>query len=412
MNKRIFLGKEINQIKASNLSKVLLAFLSDDPVYRVDLAKKFSLSQTTITKLTDELIKFGIIAEYGTEEILEQRGAGRPRTILRLLPDARYAIGVHIGIGTYRIAITNLKGEIRCSEVKNFDLGNSPYDVLLDIVNGINHCIEVNKINRSFIIGIGVGASALVDHNQGVNILAPRLGWKNVPIKRILSDQLELPVVVDNNVRAMALGEGFFGKGFGASPLIFIYGRVGIGAGIIINNQILRGNSYGAGEIGHFVMIPEGGKFCHCGKRGCLETLVSEAEILNQAQDLVDKNPDSILASCLRRNEIENPVERVYLAAREGDILAQGIIDNCGYFLGLIIADLVNLLDPELIILGGMFYECQDLILPKTQEVIKEKSFTKEGQRIQVEISQFGWQASMVGAAALALIKFFYLLDH
>ena len=148
MDTRNFLGREINQIKASNLSKVLLAFLSDEPVYRVDLAKKFSLSQTTITKLTDELIKFGIIAEYGTEEVLEQRGAGRPRTILRLLPNARYAIGVHIGIGTYRIAITNLKGEIRCSEVKNFDLGTSPYDVLLDIVNGINHCIEVNKINR------------------------------------------------------------------------------------------------------------------------------------------------------------------------------------------------------------------------------------------------------------------------
>ena len=412
MDTRNFLGREINQIKASNLSKVLLAFLSDEPVYRVDLAKKFSLSQTTITKLTEELIKFGIIAEYGTEEAIEQRGAGRPRTILRLLPDARYAIGVHIGIGTYRIAITNLKGEIRCSEVKKFNSGTSPYEVLLDIVDGINNCLEVNKINRSSIIGIGVGASALVDHIQGINILAPRLGWKNVPIKRILSDQLEFPVVVDNNVRAMALGEGFFGKGFGASPLIFIYGRVGIGAGIIVNNQILRGNSYGAGEIGHFVMIPEGGKLCHCGKRGCLETLVSEAEILHQAQNLADKNPGSTLASFLQRNDIENPVEQVYLAARDGDLLAKDIIDNCAYFLGLIIADLVNLLDPELIILGGMFYECQDLILPKTQEVIQEKSFAKEGQRIRVEISQFGWKASMVGAAALALIKFFYLLDH
>ena len=169
-------------------------------------------------------------------------------------------------------------------------------------------------------MGVGVGASGLVDPATGVNVVAPNLGWHDVPIREILARRLKMPVFVDNNVRAMALAEAMFGAGRGVSTLAFVYSRVGVGAGFVVAGDVYRGSRAGAGEIGHTTMIPAGGARCRCGNTGCLEMLVSEPEIVRQAQVLAARAPDSLLARELTtddgRRTMDEPASAMVVGRR------------------------------------------------------------------------------------------------
>ena len=321
-----FQGSNIVNVKAHNMQAVLLSLLTsvdsrgDKLLSRVQLARKTNLSSTTITNLVSELIEQGIITEDKSDRGDEQRPVGRPRTGLALVPDARYVVGVHIGVGLYRIAVMNLRAEIVCSKIVNFIINNPPENVLQAISEDIHELVNSCSVDRRMILGVGVGASGLVDYQEGVNILAPNLDWHHVHIRDVLEGHLGLPVVVENNVRAMALGEAYFGCGREAESVAFVYGRTGVGAGFVINHQLFRGSSTGAGEIGHMIMVPENGELCRCGNRGCLETQVSEAVIVRRSQRIAETEPDGILAHLLAKPGERSQVECVFQAARQGDL--------------------------------------------------------------------------------------------
>jgi len=199
-------GHNLTVVKAHNLSAILLRLLRNETVSRVELANELSLTSSTISNLAAELLDDGIITEVEVEETSTRRRVGRPRQMLKLIPSARYSIGVHIGVGIFRIAITNLRAKIIISQTTEFDLETSYDEVMVNIVEEINHLIEISGVDQNLIIGIGIGASGLVDRENGINVLSPRLGWENVPIRAILESHFDLPVCVDNNVRSMALG--------------------------------------------------------------------------------------------------------------------------------------------------------------------------------------------------------------
>ena len=351
-----FPGSNINLVKAHNLQAILLSLLHSGKLSRIQLAKNTSLSTTTITNLIFELLEEGVVVEEGTQVNNNQRKVGRPRTALRLVPNARIAIGVHIGIGLYRVALVNLCAEIITNTIEQYSLDSAPDEVLGSIANTIKTLVEKSCVENNSIIGVGVGASGLVNYETGVNISAPNLGWDNVPVQSYLESKLNYQVTVDNNVRAMALGEAFFGSGRGIDTLAFVYGRVGVGAGFVFNGQIYHGSNTGAGEIGHIKMVPDGGEICRCGKRGCLETLVSEPAIIKQARQIAEGNPNGQLAQFLKEAENSSELELIFDAARYGDKETLAMIDEKACYLGLALANLVNILNPELIILGGMFF--------------------------------------------------------
>lgn len=404
------LGSNINLVKSHNIRAVLLSLLQDGPTSRVELAEKLSLSTTTITNLISEMLEQGIILEEQIETPEKQRRVGRPRRMLHLVPSARYSIGVHIGVGLFRVAITNLCAEIIYNEIATFDLSTPPEDVVRDIVGIVEVVIEKSKIERERVIGVGVGASGLVNYELGINVLAPRLGWENVPIQRLMENQLDLPVCVDNNVRTMTLAEAFFGDGRGVSVLAFVYGRIGVGSGIVVNGQVFRGSGAGAGEIGHTTIIPKGGESCTCGNTGCLETLLSESVWIRHAEELAASYPDSILAAYLEQDNERSPIELVFKAASDGDELAQQFIEDRSCYLGIALANLVNVLNPEMIILGGMFAQGSDLILPIAEAKMRETAFAGLGEDVKLQVTSYGWRAGVIGAAALALTTYFYQL--
>ncbi len=408
MTDTTYLGSNINLVKAHNMQAILLSLLHESELSRVELAKRTFLSTTTITNLISELITDGIVYENSNPIDHSPRQVGRPRTALCLIPDARYALGVHIGIGLFRVALVNLFDEILFSEIGNFDLSNPAGDVLDQMADLVEEMITKNQVDRQKILGLGIGASGLVNYQAGINVLAPNLGWKNVPIQRIFEEKLLMPVVVDNNVRAMALGEALFGCGQNVESLVFVYGRTGVGAGFIIGGQVYRGSSTGAGEIGHVTILTENGDLCRCGKKGCLETLVSEPVIIRRARQIAHEYPNSLLAVLLEQPGDELPLERIFRAARLEDPYANEIINQISGYLGIILANVVNLLNPELILLGGMFAQGHDLFIPAVTRTMREMAFAGMADNVRVKPTSFGWKAGVIGASALALSRFLY----
>ncbi len=310
-------GRNLNLVKAHNLSAILIRLLQSEMVSRVELAKELSLSSTTITNLTAELLEDKIIVEEEVEvTTIKRKQVGRPRRMLRLIPSARYAIGVHIGVGMFRVAITNLIADIITNRTVKFDLASSPEDVIKEIAQVIEQTIKESGVDRKRIIGIGVGSSGLVDTVAGVNMVAVRLNWEAVPIRSLLESYVNLPICVENNVRSMALGEAFFGVGREVSVLAFVYGRIGVGAGFVVDGKLFRGSGAGAGEIGHTVILGQAGETCSCGNTGCLETLISEPVLLKQARNIASQYPDSLIAQYLRGQDEDNLIERIFAAAR------------------------------------------------------------------------------------------------
>jgi glucokinase len=304
--------------------------------------------------------------------------------------------------------VVDLFAETVCGKIVEFDPDMPPFEVIEQIAASVENAIAESQVDRRKILGVGVGASGLVNFQTGVNLLAPNLGWNNIPIQELLEIALALPVIVDNNVRAMALGEAYFGAGRGVDSLTFVYGRTGVGAGFVFGGNVFRGSSTGAGEIGHTIVIPQGGEPCRCGKRGCLETLVSETVILREAKEIARRNPAGLLAQQMSQNSELQPIERVFNAARQGDLETRRMIETRACYLGIALANLVNMLNPELILLGGMFAQGYDLILPVAAQTMRDTAFAGLGEKVRVQTTSFGWRAGVIGASALALLRYFY----
>lgn len=401
-----FVGSNITNVKAHNLQAILRTLLHQGAVSRVRLAQLTGLSTTTITNLVTELLDQGIVAEDDREPNLSG-SVGRPRIPIRLVPSARYAVGVHVGVGDIHVAVTDLFGEVQSHLTMSHALHAPAEEVLDRVTDLIEQTIARTEVDRARIVGLGVGASGLVDPHTGVNVLAPNLNWQNLPIGDILAKCLGLPICVDNNVRTMALAEAMFGAAQEVNTLAFVYARVGVGAGFVMEGNIYRGSRAGAGEIGHTTIIPVDGAPCRCGNTGCLETLVSESRILRLAQDLAARYPESILASKLS-DASQPPIEQVFEAARAGDKETQAMLRERSHYMGIALANLVNSINPDMIIMGGLFATGHDVLLPSVEETMRQRSFANLGDSVVLRVTTFGRKVGMIGAAALALDAFFY----
>jgi glucokinase-like ROK family protein len=402
-----FAGSNISNIKAHNLQAILRTLLHQGAISRVRIAQLTNLSTTTITNLVAELLEQGIVAADDDRELHQSGGVGRPRIPMRLVPSARYAVGVHIGVGNIRIAVADLFGQLQNYLVMSHEPEDPSEEVLDHVANLIEQAIVESGVSRERLVGIGVGASGLVDPQTGVNVLAPNLNWRNLPIRDIFSQRLGMPVCVDNNVRAMALAEAMFGAAREVNTLAFVYARVGVGAGFVVNGSVYRGSRAGAGEIGHTTIIPVGGAPCRCGNTGCLETLVSESEIVRLAQSLAARYPNSILAAQLK-DPSKSLIEQIFKAAHIGDEQTQAMLQERAHYMGIALANLVNVVNPDMIIMGGLFAAGHDQLLPQVEETMRQRAFADLGKSVALRVTTFGHKVGVIGAAALALDAFFY----
>jgi len=400
---RVLSGKN-EMMRDLNRCLVLNVVRNSEPISRIDIAKKLNLSPSAISNITNELIRKEFIREIGPGS---SQNLGRKPTLLEVDSQTWYVIGVDLErVTSIKVGITNLKGKL-IAKVEEPAKNTSPYQVVDLIAGLIDRLINKVNIKRERIIGIGMGAPGLLDQKEGKVIYSVYLGWKNISLRKLIEKKTGIPLIIDTDTNAPALAEQRYGAGKGARDVIYITIGPGLGAGIIIDGQIYHGIDGTAGEFGHTIIDPNG-PLCSCGNYGCLETLVAESSMTKQVIEGINKG-EATLINNLTKNRGDLTPEIIYKAALKGDKFAIQIIQKTGYYLGLGLVNLVNLLNPEVIVIGGDISQVADVLLKPVKEVVSSRALSAPAQRVKILASHFGKDAGILGAATLFLESVFQI---
>lgn len=375
-------------IKELNQSIVLNFLRFHSPISRAQISKRTGLNKATVSSIVDGLIEDGLVLEVGHGHT----GVGRRPVLLDFNAALGYAIGVDLGVDYLRMVVTDLSAKIiSVSNVECNLLDAPPATSLSTISKLIQDVISSVPDSKLGVIGVGIGVPALVDYSRGIVLNAPNLKWYNVHLKAVLENHLRLPVLVDNEANAGALGEKLFGSGRQVSDLVYISTGVGIGTGVIVRNELVRGAHGVAGEFGHMTIEVNGLK-CTCGNNGCLEMYASEKALVNKYYHLTGKTVTGRDIIQLLSDRDPSALEAIQATAR---------------YLGVGISNLLNGLNPDLIIIGNRLSEAQESILRPIEDVVKARCFTMSYTNTRIEVSSLGRDACAVGAASLILHKYF-----
>ncbi len=299
-------------------------------------------------------------------------------------------------------AIISNKGQIVAKERCLTLADEGPQPVIRRIFSTIDHLLSQRNINPSQLDSISIAAAGAIDFKKGLITSSPHLpDWHDVPLRDIVEEKYKVNTFLINDASAAALGEHHFGAGQGVNNLILLAVGTGIGGGIILNGRLYSGASGSAGEIGH-ITIDVGGPKCDCGNTGCLEALVSGTAVAKEAIRRIKQGERSSLTEAVG-GEIEDiTAEEVLTAAWDGDSLASEIILKAATYLGVGLANIVNIFNPEMIIIGGGIAKMGDLLLNPARQVARERAFPLSTQVVQIVPAQLGDDAGVLGAAVFA----------
>ncbi|NPV53942.1 MAG: ROK family transcriptional regulator [Firmicutes bacterium] len=394
---------DLNLIKNINELVVLNSIRNLGPISRADLARITGLNPSTITDIVNSFLD----REYVKESNLGESTGGRKPLLLELNLPAFLMVGVLLSdelVSLVMDARGNILSRVAEDPAPLEDAPNSSAGLSMKrVVRLIRKALKSAGIGTRSIRGIGVGITGLVDSVNGVAIFSPNLGWENVNVKQTLENEFGVPVMVDNDVKAMALGELWFGAGKGLRHVVVFNMDEGLGAAIIINGEIYRGANGSAGEVGHSPMgDPQ--KRCRCGNSGCLETVTGGTALVADVRNRVLAGTQTKVLSMAGGDVRMITSQIIFEAARSGDEVARSSIDKLAHYLGLGIASAVNELDPECVILGGnTIYEGGELLLEGARRSCSQHVFGVSKRAIRIELARLGRDSSPIGAGALVL---------
>jgi glucokinase len=305
-------------------------------------------------------------------------------------------IGVDLGGTNLRTALLTTDGDILQRHKEATIVSDGWEKIVFRIAQNVERLREAAVARGLDIRVVGVGAPGVIQMNTGVVVKSPNFpDWNKLPLQDELKRTLRLPVFIENDANAAALGEHWRGAGNGISSMIFVTLGTGVGGGIVLNNKIWHGADGMAGEIGHITMIPDG-RPCSCGNTGCLEMYASARGIV---QSYWEKASGSVPEEFFKTMTSE----KIYQSAHAGDATARDVIKDMGHMLGIALAGLINTLNPEMIVLGGRVKDAWPLFIDATREEVMRRAFLAPAQRAHIVPSLLGDDAGMTGAAAAAL---------
>ncbi len=366
-------------VRTQNRALILNLLRLGGTLSRTDIAAKTGLARSALTRLVRALLDEGLIIEVGKQD----SSGGRKAVLISLNPDFARTIGVKIERQRILAASVDLRGVLRDRAELPLSTPPSPQDVFV----GISRLIQ--DMSRHRILGIGVAISGFIDPTTGVDLYTPILEWEHVPLRAPLHDRLGLPVWVENDVNALALAERWYGAGRRFRDFVCITVGEGIGAGVVLHGEIYRGAFGGAGELGHITINPDG-PVCRCHERGCLEVYASDRFLREETKRLGFVDIESLMA-----------------AARDHSPEARNAFSTLGRFLGLGAKNLVNLLNPEALVLGGERMDAADLFLDALENEVRRHSFPAEADELQILPAELGPDGFLIGAATLVAEDFF-----
>lgn len=310
-------------------------------------------------------------------------------------------IGIDVGGTNVKIALVDEKGKIIYSNsVPTY--ANMGYEYTVNnIKQAIRDLMKETKSDSKTIQGIGFDFPGQVDYKKGIVKLAPNIpGWVNVPIAKMIEDEFQIPTRIDNDVRCAALGELNFGAGKGCENFVCITVGTGVGSGLVVNGKLVRGAANAAGEIGHIKLQMNDGPICGCGDTGCLEAFASGPSIVAMAQDYL-KSGKSTKFRELAGAEGDITPYLVAKAAEAGDPVAKRIFEIIGTYLGMGLTSVINLLNPEKVIIGGGVAEAGDLLLAPIRKTVQERAMVVARESVEIVPAQLGNTAGVIGASML-----------
>lgn len=374
-----------DEIRRHNLALMLDHVHRDGALTRAELTRRLGLSRSTVGALVTDLVELGLVKE--SVPIGGDR-AGRPSHVVAPDPDGPFVIAVDLDVTGVTVATVGLGGLVLGRLAASWAHTDPPSPTaVVRTVRGYVRKLE-SVLARGGARGIGVSVPGTVNAGTGVVGIAPNLGWRDVPLRALLVDALkrDVPVLLGNDADLAVLAEHRRGSGRGVDEVVYLIGRVGVGAGIIVNGRLLRGRSGHVGEIGHNMLAADGPQ-CHCGRRGCLETLVGDAALLALA-GVEDSATSAHVAA-------------VFAAARTGEMQALGAVRQVASSLGRGVAAVVNTLDPQRVIFGGSLSDVLDIAQPELVAALSQFVFA-DGPCVELAQPALVADSSLLGAAEVA----------
>lgn len=368
------------------------------PISRARVANLTGLNRGTVSNIVNALIEEGLVSENGQEG----SKVGRPAIPLSLRPDGGAVIGMEIGVDFIAILLTNFVAETLWETRVETTSSQSQSSIISQAEQLVEQALSIAKEQRLRILGLGVGLPGLINLRQGELIVAPNLKWRNVPLRLMWNQRFRLPVYIENEANLAALGEYYFGVAQGVENFIYVCSGIGLGGGIMIGGNLFRGGYGYAGEIGHVQRDPQGEQ-CACGRIGCWETQVGPRAVLRRVKKELQIHSDQFLLDACQGNFDNITFEMVVKFALEGDSVCRQAIEDVAAYLGAGIADLVNVFNPELVVIGGTFILGKDILRPIIEKTIFSNALQPSADSLRLAFSERGADACALGAVAIVL---------
>ncbi|MDT8858845.1 ROK family transcriptional regulator [Alkalihalobacillus sp. MEB130] len=386
-------------MKTLNKSTILNTIRLHSPISRADIAKKTKLTPPTVTNIVAELLEANLVREskVGTSQ------GGRKPILLTINDRHSFIVGIDVGGHLIRAVVTDLNAKIqaKCEIELPHELTNS---LLLEKIKVVIHdVVKKSSVSMDKVIGIGIGMHGIVDYLKGVAVFAPNFQLSDIPIKEEIEGHYHIPTFVENDVRALALGESWYGNGQGIENVICINVGIGIGAGIILNNELFHGQNGIAGEFGH-VIVDMNGKQCSCGSFGCLQTIAGGAVLRERA---LQSEQNQYLLQKVHNNAEDINGALIFECAQEGDEFSVQLLAETGRALGIGVTNLINLMNPTRIIVGGGVAKAGEYVLGPLRDVVRQRALTTQARETEIIESKLGDDGTVIGAATLVLKDLF-----
>ena len=394
-----------NAIYINRINKInILGMIRESgEISRADLVKKSGLSAPTVTRIVDSLInKEKLVVSLG---IGDSKG-GRPPVLLKFDGKKNYVIGIDLGATTTRGVLSNLDGKF-ITEIEFPTRLSEGFGVIMDDVAELIKKLTDSKptIKKKRIYGIGIAVAGLVDLNKNIVEYSPVFDWSQVDIIEALESKVSYPIIFDNVTRLMALGGMCYGRGQMKQNFICINVGYGIGSGIIVNGKLLTGTDGFAGEFGHITIDRDSDIQCSCKKYGCLEALASGKAIALTAQSRLARGQESILNEMCGGDYSKLTAKMVADAAKEGDEMALNVFSRAMEYIGLGISNLIQIFNPDLIVIGGGVSMAGDIFFDNIREVVQKNIMRPSARQVHILPLAHGKNAAIMGAFSLVLNK-------
>lgn len=364
---------------------------------RVEIAEQTGLSPQTVSNVSRRLLAAGIIREAGIRNL----GVGKPRTILQLDPSGHYAIGVHIDPAVITYVLLNIEGHVLARTTTRTPSAADPDAVITDMRDSVEAIILSAGVDRERVLGVGIASPGPIDMSLGVVLDPPLLSnWHGVALRDELASATGFFVLLEKDVTAAAVGELWKSSGADHDDFLFFYYGTGVGVGLVLNREVVRGPTRNAGDAGHIIVDPTG-PLCRCGRRGCLGDMISPVTIVNSAiaRGVIDKPGET-----LDTIAVEAGLSEVGALARAGHPAAIGLLDEVARNMADAIVTIVNLLDLNHVVFGGPYWErIAGVLLERVPEAINDSAALVTLRRVRVVGSSIGADVAAVGAACLVL---------